>query len=76
MGYKNLFLLAASLPLILILLEELEVKLHSKVVEHHTSLSISYATLVILKLLHLSVVLYTALLLVAFVLKSSQEGVF
>lgn len=52
-------------------------KLHIKVVEHHTSLgSILYATLVILKLLHLSVALFTALLFVAFVLKSSQNGIF
>lgn len=52
-------------------------KLHSKVVEHHTSLvSILYATSVILKFLHLLVVLYTALLLVFFVLKSSQNGIF
>lgn len=55
----------------------MEVKLHSKVVEHHSSLtSILYATSVILKLFDLSFALYTALLLVAFVLKSSQNRIF
>lgn len=75
MGYKNLSLLATSLSLVLILSKEFEVKIHSKVVEDHSSLiKILYATSVILKLLHLSVVLYTAHTTVAFVLKSSQNG--